>query len=92
MSTTLQRQRIANDPRDARTGGWWEVARRVKDDVAADNLSMIAAGAAFFALLALFPALAATVALYGLFTDPTTVTAHLDLLSGFAPEDAHCLA
>src|SRR5262245_31643645 len=29
----------------------------VKDDVTADNVSMIAAGAAFFGLLALFPAL-----------------------------------
>jgi hypothetical protein len=49
MSTTLQR-RIASDPRDAATGGWWDVARRVKDDVTADNLSMIATGAAFFGL------------------------------------------
>jgi membrane protein len=85
MSTTLERRRVA---RDAAAGGWWNVARRVKDDVAADNLSMIAAGAAFFGLLALFPALAAAVALYGLFTEPTTVSAHLDLLSGFVPEEA----
>jgi membrane protein len=84
MSTTLERRRVA---RDAAAGGWWSVARRVKDDVAADNLSMIAAGAAFFGLLALFPALAAAVALYGLFTDPTTVSAHLDLLSGFVPAE-----
>jgi membrane protein len=85
MSTTLERPRIA---RDSAAGGWWSVARRVKDDVSADNVSMIAAGAAFFGLLALFPALAAAVALYGLFTDPTTVSAHLDLLAGFAPEEA----
>jgi membrane protein len=85
MSTTLERRRIA---RDSTAGGWWNVARRVKDDVSADNVSMIAAGAAFFGLLALFPALAAAVALYGLFTNPSTVSAHLDLLSGFAPEEA----
>jgi membrane protein len=88
MSTTLERRRIAREPRDAAAGGWWSVARRVKDDVAADNLSMIAAGAAFFGLLALFPALAAAVALYGLFTDPNTVSAHLDLAAGFVPEEA----
>jgi len=85
MSTTLERRRVA---RDAAAGGWWSVARRVKDDVAADNLSMIAAGAAFFGLLALFPALAAAVALYGLVTEPATVSAHLDLLTGFVPDEA----
>ena len=91
MSTTLERRPIARESRDATTRGWWGVARRVKDDIAADNISMIAAGAAFFALLALFPALAATVALYGLFTDPTTVSAHLDLVSGFAPGEARMI-
>ena len=78
MSTTLERPR---GTQDAARSGWWSIARRVKDDIAADNLSLIAAGAAFFALLAMFPALAAGVALYGLFTDPATVTAHSALLT-----------
>jgi membrane protein len=91
MSTTLEPRRIAREPRAAAADGWWSVARRVKDDVAADNLSMIAAGAAFFGLLALFPALAAAVALYGLLTEPTTVSAHLDLLSGFLPVEARTI-
>jgi membrane protein len=67
---------------------WWALARRVKDDVAADNVSMIAGGAAFFGLLALFPALAAAVALYGLFTDPASVSAQLDLVAGVVPDAA----
>ncbi len=67
---------------------WWTLARRVKDDVAADNVSIIAGGAAFFGLLALFPALAAAVALYGLFTDPASVSAQLDLLAGIVPDAA----
>jgi membrane protein len=52
---------------------------------------MISAGAAFFGLLALFPALAAAVALYGLVTDPATVGGHLDLLSGFVPAEARAI-
>jgi membrane protein len=91
MSTTLERRRIAREARDAPPSGWLNVARRVKDDIAADNVSMIAAGAAFFGLLALFPALAAAVALYGLVTDPSTVSGHLDLLSGFAPAEARTI-
>src|SRR5262245_22437079 len=50
--------------------GWWEIARRVYQKTLKDRLSLVAAGAAFFALLSLFPGLAALVALYGLFADP----------------------
>ena len=67
---------------------WWDLARRVKDDVAADNVSMIAGGAAFFGLLALFPALAAAVALYGLFTDPAGISSQLGALTGVVPDEA----
>lgn len=88
MSTTLRRHALEHD---APARGWWSVVRRVKDDIAADNLSMIAAGAAFFGLLAVFPALAAGVALYGLFTEPATVTAHTAQLAGLAPEGARSI-
>ena len=40
---------------------------------------------AFFALLAVFPGIAAIVSLYGLFADATTIGKHLSLLSGFLP-------
>src|SRR5258705_7363950 len=42
----------------------------------------------FYSLLAIFPALAAVVAVYGLFSDPATITAHLDTVSGFLPGGA----
>jgi len=85
MATTADSR--AGDARGAEHD-WWTLARRVKDDVAADNVSIIAGGAAFFGLLALFPALAAAVALYGLFTDPASVSAQLDLLAGVVPDAA----
>jgi membrane protein len=88
MATTLRRHRMEHD---APAGGWWSIVRRVKDDITADNLSMIAAGAAFFGLLAMFPALAGGVAFYGLFTDPEAVTAHTAQLAGLAPEGARSI-
>jgi membrane protein len=48
----------------------------------------VAAGVTFYALLALFPATAALVSLYGLFADPSTINEHLRLVSGFLPEGA----
>jgi membrane protein len=68
--------------------GWWEIARRIWREASEDNLSMIAAGAAFFGLLAVFPALAACVSVYGLLTDPSSVSAHTATLAGFVPSAA----
>ena len=39
--------------------GWWQVAQRVWSESNRDNLSVVAAGCAFFALFAIFPALSA---------------------------------
>ncbi len=42
----------------------------------------------FYSLLAIFPALAALVAIYGLFADPGAIAAHLNEVSGFIPSGA----
>jgi len=39
--------------------GWWQVIHRVWTESGRDNLSVVAAGCAFFALFAIFPALTA---------------------------------
>jgi len=46
---------------------------------------MNAAGVTFYALLALFPAIAAFVSIYGLFADPQTIVNQLDALAGVLP-------
>ena len=48
----------------------------------------IAAGVTFFVLLAIFPAIAALVSVYGLFADPSTIRLHLDELSTLLPGGA----
>src|SRR5437762_836721 len=50
-----------------------------------DEISTPAAGVTFYALLAFFPFVGAFVSLYGLFSDITLATKHLDYLSGFLP-------
>jgi membrane protein len=46
---------------------------------------LIAAGVTFYLLLALFPALAAFVSLYGFVADPVTVGDHISFLGGLLP-------
>jgi membrane protein len=48
----------------------------------------LAAGITFYSLLAIFPALAALVAIYGVFADPGAIAAHLDEMAGFIPSGA----
>jgi len=49
---------------------------------------VIAAGVTFYTLLAIFPAIAALIAIYGLFADPATIASQLDSVSGLLPGGA----
>jgi membrane protein len=70
---------------DISTGGWWNAFLRLKEKIAEDRLTIIAAGVAFYALLAVFPALATLVSIFGLAFDPQAVTQQLESLRGVVP-------
>ncbi|WP_343116343.1 YihY/virulence factor BrkB family protein [Ostreiculturibacter nitratireducens] len=55
------------------------------------HLGLIAAGVAFYGLFAIFPGIAATIALWGYFSDPAVILSYLDTLSEFIPADAFSL-
>lgn len=65
--------------------------RRAMAVATSDRISLVSAGCAFYAMLALFPAISLSIALYGLFFDPATVEPQLSLLEGVIPEDSHAL-
>ena len=88
MSRSDDRGRAAESPREIPRAGWKDIALRVKDEMSNDNLSMIAAGVAFYILLAIFPAIAALVSIYGLFADSATVQQHVQMLGQFIPQEA----
>ena len=69
--------------------GWWQVAQRVWSESSRDNLSVVAAGCAFFALFAIFPALSALISLYGLTADPATVEQQFRMLGSVLPAQAY---
>jgi membrane protein len=64
------------------------LALRIYQNIADDRIVAMAASVTFYAILALFPAIAALVALYGLFSDPRSIALHLALLSGVLPGGA----
>ncbi len=65
--------------------GWWTVIKRTLVGFNDDRLMTEAAGVTFYSLLALFPALATMVSLFGLVADPATVNDQLQQLHGVVP-------
>jgi membrane protein len=53
-----------------------------------DNISVIAAGVAFYGLLAIFPAMSALISIYGLVADPAVIERQVAALSGVLPQEA----
>lgn len=52
------------------------------------ELDLISAGVAFYGFLAIFPALAAVIAIWGVVFDPTVIRTQVELLRGFLPPEA----
>ncbi|MBW3573280.1 MAG: YihY family inner membrane protein [Actinobacteria bacterium] len=78
----------ASSPMKIPARGWMEILKRTFHQVKADNVSLIAAGAAFYVFLALAPALIAVIAVYGLVADPTEVSRQLAPILAALPADA----
>ncbi|WP_054006786.1 YihY/virulence factor BrkB family protein [Cypionkella psychrotolerans] len=55
------------------------------------ELDLIAAGVAFYAFLAIFPAAAAIIAIWGFISNPSVIRDEIELLRGFLPHDAYSL-
>lgn len=75
----------------AARAGWWAAAVRTFWRIQSHRTGLVAAGCAFYATLALFPALSMLVSLYGLWFDPNSVAAQMELLEGLLPPDAYTL-
>ncbi len=67
---------------------WIQVWPRVFKQFSLDNVGVVAAGVAFFSLLALFPLLSMTVAIYGFFSDPSDVYDLIASVSSLLPSSA----
>lgn len=80
-----------SDPSDISGDGWKAVGKRVLRELREDQIQGLAAGLAFYALLAVFPALIAFVSIYGLVADPQSVTDLMARLSSGLPEGAGTL-
>jgi membrane protein len=82
------RGRQASSPAEIPARGWKDILWRVYGNIGEHRVLALAAGMTYYSLLAIFPAIAALVAIYGLFSDASSIAKHLDDVSGFIPGGA----
>jgi membrane protein len=68
--------------------GWKDIVWRTYREMGRNRLPALAGGVTFYILLAAFPAMAAFVSLYGLFSDVGSVERQLEHMSAVFPQDA----
>jgi membrane protein len=61
--------------------GWKQIVARVWRSIGDDDVSLMAAGLAFYGMFAVVPALIAAITLYGLVSDPQQVQALVDVVT-----------
>ena len=80
--------REAERPSEIPPRGWFAVLKRVKAEVKDDNVPLLAAGVAFYAMLAIFPAIIALVTVYGMVADPAQVESQVGEFAKSLPSGA----
>ncbi|MRI56244.1 YihY family inner membrane protein [Methylobacterium sp. DB1607] len=83
--TEPDRGRSADRPTEVPAAGWKDVLKRTYHDIGENRLTLVSAGVTFFVLLAIFPAIAALVSVYGLIADVSTINQQIDALRGVLP-------
>lgn len=83
------RRRTYHQPTHISFSGWKKILFKVKDEISENNVSIISAGVAFYAFLAIFPAIAALISIYGLAMDPQNIQDQISQLYGLMPQQAY---
>ena len=83
--------RHAERPSEIPALGLWDVVVRTYNEVMADPVTLIAAGATYFIVLALFPGMGVLVSLYGFLSVPSDIGAQMGFISSFLPPGAYDL-
>ncbi len=81
----------ADKPSEVPAKGWKQILKRGWAEAKVDQVPLLAAGVAFYAFLAIFPAMVAGVILYGLIADPATIADQVGSVTQALPADARSL-
>jgi membrane protein len=77
----------AEKPSQVPAKGWVQIAKRGWAEAKTDNVPLLAAGMAYYAFLAIFPALIAAVLIYALVADPAQIAEQVNNLGSALPAE-----
>ena len=78
----------ASTPSDIPSRGWKDILMRVVTQMNDDHISLVAGSVAFYGLLAIFPAIGATIAIWGLVFDPQQLSGQFEAIGSALPPEA----
>jgi len=78
----------ARSPWEFSAHDWWVIIKKTWREIHDDHVAIVAAGVAFFTLLAIFPLITACLSLYGLFADPSQIEGLLYSVNSVLPKEA----
>jgi membrane protein len=87
LASDGRRGRDADTPRAIPARGWIDILARVRAEAKDDGVTLMSAGVAFYALLALVPGLVALISIYGLLATPSGVEQQITSTLSAAPRE-----
>ena len=88
---SVGRGRDADTPTEIPPRGWKDIFTRVKAETKDDDVTLMAAGVAFYSLLAMVPGLVALISIYGLIATPSEVSRQITSTLSAAPREVRNL-
>ena len=83
----MNKSKSIESPREIDGSGWIKVLKRVKERIADDNITIVSAGVAFYAFLAIFPGIMALFSVYGLALDAQSAQEQIQRLAEVMPKE-----
>jgi len=90
-ASSAGRGRDADTPTEIPARGWKDVLARVRAEAKDDGVTLMSAGVAFYALLAMVPGLVALISIYGLLAEPSDVKDQITSTLSAAPREVRDL-
>lgn len=82
---------MASETREITPSMFWRAVSHLSTMIEEKNLGLIAAGVAFYAILAVFPGIAATIALWGIVGEPAQVLEEMARFEALIPDQVYAL-
>ncbi len=86
-----QKKKTISSPIEIPKSGWKKILLRVFERLMNNLIYIVSAGVAFYAFIAIFPAIIALISIYGLAVDPQMAQEQIQNLATMMPEEAYSI-